>query len=148
MKPPMHAERRLALLALLACAAVVAAPLAGSPLLYWMFSFVCHQRPERSLWLAGLPLAGFLLTSLNGADLLALDALSYFVLAASLAAVGSVGGGLFVPAHSVVSLGSAVRCVVTAQGGTLCPGAGARERVSAIAGPGQDTGRRLKNASA
>ena len=29
----------------------------GSPLLYRLFSFVCHQQPERSLWLAGLPLA-------------------------------------------------------------------------------------------
>ena len=39
------------------CAGVVAAPLAHSPWLYFAFSFVCHQQPERSLWVAGLPLA-------------------------------------------------------------------------------------------
>ena len=58
MHAPIYIDaRRLTLLALLVCAAVVAAPMLGSPLLYWPFSFVCHQRQERSLWLAGLPLA-------------------------------------------------------------------------------------------
>lgn len=48
---------KLAVLAAAVCAAIVVAPLARSPWLYFTFSFVCHQRPERSLWIAGLPLA-------------------------------------------------------------------------------------------
>lgn len=40
---------------------------------------------------AGLPLSGFLLGVLNGADILALDATSYFVLAGCLLAIGPVG---------------------------------------------------------
>jgi uncharacterized membrane protein len=37
--------------------AAIAAPWLGSPLLYAMFSVVCHQQPERTLWMAGAPLA-------------------------------------------------------------------------------------------
>jgi len=50
-------ENILLLVSAALCAAVVLAPLARSPWLYLAFSFVCHQQPERSLWLAGLPLA-------------------------------------------------------------------------------------------
>jgi uncharacterized membrane protein len=39
------------------CAAVLAAPLGREPALYFLFSLVCHQQPERSLWIAGAPLA-------------------------------------------------------------------------------------------
>jgi uncharacterized membrane protein len=44
-------------LASVAVLAVAAAPLVREPLLYVLFSFVCHQQPERSLWLGGAPLA-------------------------------------------------------------------------------------------
>ncbi len=48
---------KLAALVATLCLAVIAAPLSRFPWLYFVFSFVCHQQPERSLWLAGLPLA-------------------------------------------------------------------------------------------
>ena len=48
---------KLAVLAGVVCAGVLAAPLEHSRWLYFAFSFVCHQQPERSLWVAGLPLA-------------------------------------------------------------------------------------------
>jgi uncharacterized membrane protein len=47
----------LVALAAIACLAVLAAPLSRDPFVYLLFSFVCHQQPERSLWLAGAPLA-------------------------------------------------------------------------------------------
>ena len=45
-----------ALVAALSIAAVLAS-LSRSPWLYFAFSFVCHQQPERSLWVSGMPLA-------------------------------------------------------------------------------------------
>ena len=50
---------RVGLLALAAAwtALAIAAPLWKSPWLYLLFDAVCHQRPERSLWLAGAPMA-------------------------------------------------------------------------------------------
>lgn len=47
----------LVALAAIACLAVLAAPLGREPVVYLLFSFVCHQQPERSLWLAGAPMA-------------------------------------------------------------------------------------------
>ncbi len=47
----------LIVLALAVCVALVAAPLGRDPVLYSLFAIVCHQQPERSLWLAGSPLA-------------------------------------------------------------------------------------------
>jgi uncharacterized membrane protein len=47
----------LVALALTICIALLAAPLSREPVVYFLFSYVCHQQPERSLWLAGAPLA-------------------------------------------------------------------------------------------
>jgi uncharacterized membrane protein len=44
-------------LAAVVCGAIVIAPLGPFPLLYWAFASVCHQQPERALWLAGAPVA-------------------------------------------------------------------------------------------
>jgi Transmembrane secretion effector len=63
----------------------------------------------------GLPLAGLLLSVMNGADVLAFDAASYFILVGCLVAIGPIaarGGPGALPAEAganVVGLGPAVR---------------------------------------
>ena len=57
VRPSSASAVVLQLLAATVCLAVVGAPLLREPVLYFLFSFVCHQQPERSLWLAGAPMA-------------------------------------------------------------------------------------------
>ncbi len=61
---------------------------------------------------AGLPLGGLLLTVLNGADVLALDAASYYVLAACLVGLGRAGHGASIHASQARGLGLAIGLLV------------------------------------